>query len=131
VGPYDIIETLREVIILYKKEFIMPDIADMLTRVQSEYLNNRGIGIRRFAAMTNIRRNRLVKLFDGTADATVGELAMIHAALTWIEEMHQKKNPTLPSLTEITASDSNKQFLTARTARDLQEMKIDQRMKSI
>jgi len=69
----------------------MRDFSEMLTRIKSEYLDVRGVGIRRFATMTTIRRSRLNQIFAGQKEATVSELVQLNTALNIIETHHQAK----------------------------------------
>ena len=62
----------------------------MIMRIKSEYLDNRNIGIRRFAEMTGIRRNRLKRLFEGIESTTIGELDRINTTVNEIEAQHKK-----------------------------------------
>lgn len=67
----------------------MSDISTLLPRLKSEYLDHRGIGIRRFSEMTSIRRKRLIALLSGVTTATVIEVEQIDKAITKIEEKHR------------------------------------------
>jgi hypothetical protein len=62
----------------------------MVTRIKKEYLDPRGVGVRRFAELTGIRRTRLNRLFTGQEVATVSELDCINRAVNGIEEQHRK-----------------------------------------
>ncbi len=63
----------------------MNDILTLLPRLKSDYLDARGVGIRRFATMSKIRRPRLVAILAGTITPTVDELECIHTAFLQIE----------------------------------------------
>lgn len=61
------------------------DMAYLLRMFKSNYLDLRGVGIRRFAIMTNIRRSRLQKFFDGHKLPTTEEITRINNAMNIIE----------------------------------------------
>lgn len=71
----------------------------MIMRIKSEYLDNRNVGIRRFAEMTGIRRNRLKRLFEGTESATIGELDRINTTVNEIEAQHKKSQESKLAMT--------------------------------
>ena len=63
----------------------------ILTRIQSDYLNNRGVGIRAFASATNISRSRLKKIFSGEKIPTEVEFVAINNEINNIERRHTAK----------------------------------------
>jgi len=72
------------------------EISTMITQLKTEYLDNRNVGIRRFAAMTNIKRSRLLQLFSGKVEVTQPEFDRIKVALDDIEQQFKQaevKNP--------------------------------------
>lgn len=70
-------------------------VSELLTHFRSQYLENVGVGVRRFSDLSGIRRSRLKKLFEGKATATELEIAQISLAMEQIEAT-QKRNE-LPS----------------------------------
>lgn len=69
----------------------LPDMSGLLKMFKTNYLDNRDVGIRRFANMTNISRTRLLKLFDGSKKPTEEEIAKISFAMDIIETESVKK----------------------------------------
>jgi hypothetical protein len=74
----------------------MSELYDLMTSFKSAYLDSRGIGIRRFAIMTQINRTRLTQIFAGTKMATPNQIASITQAMDVIERQ-QTKTQTLKS----------------------------------
>lgn len=64
-------------------------LATMLTKLKTEYLDVRKVGIRRFSTMTHITRPRLLQLFSGEVELTQEEHVRINDAINVIEERFQ------------------------------------------
>lgn len=62
----------------------------LITRIKPDYLDVHKVGVRRFAEMTQIRRNRLVQILDGRVIPTIGEFDRINTGLNTIEQKHKK-----------------------------------------
>ena len=71
-----------------KKIVSSSGLTEMIRHVKSQYLDVRGVGIRKFSLMTGIQRTRLTRLFSGTEQATVSELTSINDAINKIEARH-------------------------------------------
>jgi len=67
-------------------------LANMISRIKSEYLDNRNVGIRKFSDMTGIRRTRLKNILEGIPDITVDELNKIREAIEIIEQKYLNKH---------------------------------------
>jgi hypothetical protein len=77
------------------------EISTMITQLKTEYLDNRNVGIRRFAAMTNIKRSRLLQLFSGKVEVTQPEFDRIKIAVDEIEcqfKLTESKKPKTDNL---------------------------------
>ena len=66
------------------------DISQLIHRLKAEYLDNRDIGIRRFAQLTNISRRRMSRILDGTDKATLAEFYRINLTVNQIEAKFQQ-----------------------------------------
>jgi plasmid maintenance system antidote protein VapI len=60
-----------------------------LQDVKTQYLDNRGIGIRRFSELTGISRTRLEHLFTGANNVTEAEVTKFKVAMDGIEQRFQ------------------------------------------
>ena len=67
---------------------------ELLTHFRSQYLENVGVGVRRFSDLSGIRRARLKKLFEGRVAATEMEIAQISIAMEHIELSQNIRNET-------------------------------------
>lgn len=61
----------------------------MITRLKSNYLDKRGVGIRAFGEMCDMRRTRLKQILSGAESPTMKELVSMNAAMGAIEARHQ------------------------------------------
>ena len=68
----------------------MRSLSQVITEVKPQFLDNRGIGVRRFAQMTTINRPRLERLLSGKDIATIKEMLQINDAMTLIDERYKK-----------------------------------------
>ena len=66
-------------------------ITELLTKLKTNYLDSRGVGIRRFAEMCNIKRSRLRLLMLGNTIPTEAEILNITKAINSVELEHTKR----------------------------------------
>ena len=52
----------------------MPDIRTLCVQFKPMFLDSKGVSVRQFSKLVNIRRARLEKIFSGKADASFEEL---------------------------------------------------------
>ena len=87
------------------------DVLNLCNTLKADYLDNRGISVRKFSKICKIKRGRLEKIISGKSNPTHMELAQITLGIGMCEQQNDTKLGRVPEgMSELSSMGNMEEF---------------------